>query len=154
MDAYTPFPIHDLSDALDFHDNRVPWIVFVGGLLGCIGGISLQIYVSAIDYPINAGGKPLISLPAFLPVTFECTVLLAGLSAFLSVLVLNKLPMPYHPVFNVAGFERASMDRFFLCIESRDKQFESENTKSFLENLEPIRVSEVVADAGYVEEYD
>lgn len=152
IDAFSPFPIHGLSEALDFHDNRVPWIVFIAGVLGAGAGLALQSYVSAIDYPLNVGGKPLLSWPAFLPVTFECTILFASLSAFLSVLVLNRLPLPYHPVFNTPNFARASQDRFFLAIEARDGQYDSAETKRFMETLEAVAVSEVGSDPGSQEE--
>ncbi len=143
MEGYSPFPIHALSDALGFRDNRMPWIIFLGGVIGGISGYSLQYYVSVIDYPMNVGGKPLNSVPSFIPVTFECTILFAALAAFLSVLALNQLPQPYHPIFNAPGFERASQDRFFLCIEANDPLFDNEGTREFLEGLEPLAVSMV-----------
>lgn len=145
MDAYSPFPIHGLSEAIGFHDKRVPWIVFAAGVIGAFAGYSLQYYVSVFDNPFDVGGKPLVSLPSFIPITFEATVLFAALSAFLSVLVLNGLPKPYHSIFNTPGFERASQDRFFLAIEVKDKLFDPTATKGFLEGLAPLAVSEVAA---------
>jgi Alternative complex III, ActD subunit len=133
MDAYSPFPVEGLAEAIGFHRTRVPLIVLIGGILGCLGGFFLQYWVSVLDYPINVGGRPLNSWPSFIPVTFELTILLAALSAFLGVLALNRLPMPYHPVFNVERFELASRNRFFLCIEAIDSKFDSETTRSFLE---------------------
>jgi Protein of unknown function (DUF3341) len=135
MDAYSPFPVEGLSEAIGFHRTRVPLIVLIGGLIGCVGGFFLQYWVAAIDYPINVGGRPLNSWPSFIPVTFELTVLIAALSAFLGVLALNRLPMPYHPVFNVERFELASRSRFFLCIESSDPKFDRDQTRRFLETL-------------------
>ena len=123
MDAYSPFPVDGLAEAIGFHRTRVPLIVLIGGLLGCIGGFYLQYWVAVIDYPINIGGRPLNSWPSFIPVTFELTILLAALAAFFGVLALNRLPMPYHPVFNVERFELASRNRFFLCIEAADTNF-------------------------------
>jgi len=108
MDAYSPFPVDGLAEAIGFARTRVPLIVLIGGIVGCVGGFWLQYWVSVIDYPINIGGRPLNSWPSFIPVTFELTILLAALAAFFSVLALNRLPMPYHPVFNVERFERAS----------------------------------------------
>jgi hypothetical protein len=143
IDAYTPYPAEEVSEALAFHRNRLPLIVLIGGILGGLGGYLLQYWTSAIDYPINVGGRPLNSWPAFIPITFETTVLVAALFAVLGMLALNGLPMPYHPVFNVPEFARATRDRFFLCIEATDPQFDRESTRRFLERLVPRTVSEV-----------
>src|SRR3989475_10694541 len=143
MDAYSPFPIEELHDALGGHHTRLPLIVLVGGLFGCVGSYSLEYWVSALAYPINVGGRPLHSWPAFIPVTFECTILVAALSAVFGMLALNGLPMPYHPVFNVPRFALASRNRFFLCIEARDKKFELHDTRTFLETLNPREVTAV-----------
>ncbi|SRR6266508_1467634 len=143
MDAYSPFPIEELHEALGGHHTRLPLIVLVGGLTGCIGGYALQYWASAITYPLNVGGKPLHSWPAFIPVTFECTILVAALSAVLGMLALNGLPQPYHPVFNVTRFALASRNRFFLCIEAKDPKFDREGTKQFLDTLHPREVTTV-----------
>ena len=143
MEGYSPIPVHGLSEALGFRDNRVPWIVFLSGLTGGCLGYLMMFWISVIDLPLNVGGKPLDSLPSFVPITFECTILFAVLSAFGSVLVLNMLPQPYHPIFNAKGFERASEDRFFLCIEATDPLFDDEGTKEFLQSLSPLSVGEV-----------
>jgi hypothetical protein len=144
MDAYSPFPIEELHDALGAHHSQLPLIVLIGGLLGCVGGFLLQYWASAIAYPVNIGGRPLNSWPAFIPVTFECTILGASLAAVLGMLALNGLPMPYHPVFNVSRFALASRNRFFLCIEARDRKFDLEKTKAFLESLKAREVTTVV----------
>jgi Alternative complex III, ActD subunit len=141
MDAYAPYPIEELHDALGEHHSRLPLVVLIGGLLGCIGGYGLQYWVSVIAYPINVGGKPFHSWPAFVPVTFECTILAAALSAVLGMLALNGLPMPYHPVFNVPRFALASRNRFFLVIEARDAKFDLDATRRFLDTLKPREVS-------------
>jgi hypothetical protein len=143
MDAYSPFPIEELHDAMGEHHSRLPLVVLIGGLIGCLGGFALQYWVSAMAYPINVGGKPLNSWPAFIPVTFECTILAAALSAVLGMLALNGLPMPYHPVFNVPRFALASRNRFFLVIEAKDVKFELNETRRFLETLGPREVTTV-----------
>ena len=143
MDAYTPFPIEEVAEALHQHDRRLPLIVLIGGIIGGLAGYGLEYWTSVIDYPINVGGRPLHSWPAFLPVTFETTVLFAAFSAVLGMLALNGLPMPYHPLFNAPRFALASRDRFFLCIEGVDPLFDREGTRRFLEQLRALSVSEV-----------
>jgi hypothetical protein len=137
MDAYSPFPIEELHHAMGSPHSKLPLIVLIGGIVGCLGGFFLQYWASAIAYPVNIGGRPLNSWPAFIPVTFECTILVAALSAVLGMLGLNGLPMPYHPVFNVERFALASRSRFFLVIESRDKNFEPDATREFMVTLNP-----------------
>jgi hypothetical protein len=143
IEAYSPFPIEELAEVLDFRRTWVPAIVLAGGVLGGISGYLLQYYVAVISYPINVGGRPLNSWPAFVPVTFEMTILGAALFAVVGMLALNGLPMPYHPVFNVPEFGRATRDRFFLCIEASDPGFHPEGTRRFLESLKPREVSDV-----------
>ena len=143
MDAYSPFPIEELHEALGSHQTRLPLLVLLGGLCGCIGGYTLEYWSSVVAYPLNIGGKPLHSWPAFIPVTFETTILVAALTCVLGMLALNGLPQPYHPVFNVPRFALASRNRFFLCIESRDPKFDVEATRRFLETLEPREVTTV-----------
>lgn len=143
MDAYSPFPVEGLAEALGMHYTRLSMIVLMGGLIGGLGGFFMQYYASVIDYPLNVGGKPLFSWPAFIPVTFELTILGAAVAAILGLFALSGLPMPYHPVFNVDRFEQASRNRFFLCIESVDPKFELEVTRAFLQALNPTDVSEV-----------
>src|SRR5499425_1750619 len=135
MDAYSPFPIEELHEALGSHHTRLPLVVLIGGLVSCLGGYGLQYWAAAIAYPLNVGGKPLHSWPAFVPVTFECTILGAALAAVLGMLALNGLPMPFHPVFNVPRFALATRNRFFPCIEARDPRFDQEQTRQFLESL-------------------
>jgi Protein of unknown function (DUF3341) len=143
MDAYSPLPIEGLAEALGFYKTRVPLIVLIGGIVGCVGGFYLQYWIAVIDYPINVGGRPLNSWPSFIPVTFELTVLLAALFALFGLLALNRLPMPYHPVFNVERFELASRNRFFLCIEATDPKFDDEATRRFLESVKSQGVYQV-----------
>lgn len=143
MDTYTPFPVEGLAEELKFHRTRVPLIVLLGGLAGCLGGYLLQYWIAAIYWPVNVGGRPLNSWPMFIPVTFELTVLVAALSAVIGMLALNGLPRPYHPVFNVPRFALASQDRFFLCVEAGDPRFDRAATRSFLESLGPREVSDV-----------
>ena len=143
MDAYSPFPIEELHEALGARHTRLPLLVLLGGLCGCIGGYTLEYWSSVVAYPLNIGGKPLHSWPAFIPVTFETTILVAALTCVLGMLALNGLPQPYHPVFNVPRFALASRNRFFLCIESTDPKFDVEATRRFLETLEPREVTTV-----------
>ena len=143
MDAYSPFPIEELTEALHLHTTRVPLITLIGGIVGACAGYGLEYWVSAIAYPINVGGRPLHSWPSFIPVAFETTVLFAALSAVIGMLALNGLPHPYHPVFNVPRFAMATRDRFFLCIEAADPRFDQAATRKFLESLSPREVSDV-----------
>jgi hypothetical protein len=143
FDAYTPYPIHELDEAMDLHDNRVALYTLIAGLCGCVGGFSLASWVEAVALPLNIGGRPLISVPMFIPITFECTILLAGLTAAISMIMLNGLPSPYHPVFNVERFAAASRSKFFLCIESADKLFDPRETAGFLESLGAEEIAEV-----------
>jgi hypothetical protein len=144
MDAYSPMPVEGLAEAIGFKRNYVSLVVLIGGLCGCVGGFGLLWWIAVIAYPHNVGGRPFDSWPMFIPITFECTVLLAALSSVVGMLAMNKLPMPYHPVFNVTEFaQRASIDRFFLCIEANDPKFDREKTKAFLLQLNPEEVSEV-----------
>lgn len=143
FDAYTPYPIHELDEAMDLHDNRVSKCTLIAGILGGTGGFSLAYWVSAIVWPLNIGGRPVNSIPMFIPITFECTILAAGLTAAISMLVMNGLPSPYHPVFNVERFANASRSKFFLCIESEDPKFDRARTLSFLESLGPEDIAEV-----------
>lgn len=148
IEAYTPFPLHGLSDAVGFKDEKVPWIVFLGGIVGASCGYLLQFYTSVIDYPLNVGGKGLNSIPMFFPVTYECTILFASFGAFLGMLALNKLPQPYHGAFNTPNFERASQDKFFLAVEANDKQFDEVETKRFMETMDANNVSLVKESVG------
>jgi len=146
MDAYTPFPVEGLAQAMGLKRNHVPLITMLGGLAGGIGGFAFQYWAAAVTYPMNIGGRPLNSWPAFIPVTFELTVLGASLCAVFGMLALNRLPQPYHPVFNVRRFERASSDRFYLCIEARDPKFHMAETSRFLHGLHAHHVDEVTDD--------
>jgi hypothetical protein len=143
IDAYSPFPIEELAEAIGFHREGVALITLIGGLLGMFGGYLLQYWIHAISYPTNVGGRPFNSWPAFIVVTFEMTILFAGLSAVFGMLALNGLPMPYHPVFNVPRFAFATKDRFFLIIFASDAQYDPAETRRFLESLAPRSISEV-----------
>jgi hypothetical protein len=143
VEAYTPFPVEGLSEAVGFKWTAVPLLTLMGGLGGGLTGFGLQYWVAAITYPLNIGGRPLNSWPAFIPVTFELTVLGASIFAVFGMLALNKLPQPYHPVFNVERFAQASTDKFFLCIEARDPKFDLAETSRFLQSLHAEHVNEV-----------
>lgn len=143
MDAYSPYPIEELSEAIGSHHSRLPMIVLIGGILGCLGGYLLQYWTSVIEYPLNVGGRPYHSWPAFIPVTFETTILAAALSAVFGMLALNGLPTPYHPVFNAPRFELASRNHYFLCIEAVDPKFDLAATRDFLTSLGAQEVTDV-----------
>jgi hypothetical protein len=143
MDAYSPYPVEELWEAVGFHHTRLPYIVFGGAMLGLGAGFSLQTFVSVFEYPLIIGGRPMFSWVSFIPVSFETTILFAAITTVLGMLLLNGLPMPYHPVFNVPGFSRATTDRFFLCIEAVDPQFDRQKTAEFLKSLNPREVTEV-----------
>jgi hypothetical protein len=143
VDAYTPYPMEEVIEALDLHHSHVPRIVLAGGLAGLLAGWGLQYWSSVIEYPMNIGGRPFNAWPAFIVPSFETTVLFAAFGAVLGMLALNGLPQPYHPVFNVPGFALASRDRFFLCIEAEDPKFDRERTRDFLRGLGAAEVSEV-----------
>jgi len=143
IDAYTPYPVHGLAQALDFRKTWIPQIVLIGGITGLVSALALQYWVSVIVYPMNVGGKPLASWPAFAVPAFELTILFAALGAVFGMLALNGLPRPYHPLFNVQRFALASQDRFFLAIEATDPKFDAEDTRSFLYSLGAFEVSDV-----------
>jgi hypothetical protein len=143
INGYSPFPIEELSDAIGFKRTTLPLIVLGGGIIGAVGGFFMQYWMEVIDYPINVGGKPFNSWPAFIPITFECTVLCAAFAAVFGMLALNKLPQPYHPVFNAPNFALATRDSFFLVIEARDPKFDHDEAFQFLKTLEAREVNDV-----------
>jgi hypothetical protein len=143
MDAYSPFPVEGLAEALGSHHTWVPVITLVGGIVGLATGYLLQYWAAAIAYPINVGGRPLNSWPLFVPITYELTILFAAWSSLLGMLFLNRLPQPYHPTFNVPEFLRASQDRFFVVVEAADPQFDYAGTRDFLQGLAPGRVYDI-----------
>jgi len=143
MDAFTPFPVEGLAENLGRKKSLVPLIVLLAGIGGGAGGYFMEWYAMSLDYPINIGGRPLSSWPPFVPITFELTILAAALAAVIAMFALNRLPQPHHPVFNVPRFERASTDKFFLCIEADDPKFDLAATRQFLETLKPDHVEEV-----------
>ena len=142
IDTYTPFPVHGIDEAIGAK-TILPWLIFGGGVFGAANAFGMEVFASAIHYPLNIAGKPLISWPSFLPITFELTVLFAAATAVFGMLALNGLPRPYNPLFNVPGFSQATQDRFFLCIQADDPKFDLDQTMRFLEGLEPRTISEV-----------
>jgi len=143
IDAFTPMPIEGLAEACGFHQTKIASITLAGGVVGCLGGFGLQYYASVISYPLNIGGRPYNSWPAFIPITFEMTVLGAAMACVVGLLVLNGLPSPYHPVFNVPRFALASRNRFFLCVKARDRRFDLAKTREFLEGLSAVGVYDI-----------
>ena len=143
VDAYSPYPIEELAEALELHHSPLPKLVLAGGITGALVGYALQYWASVIEYPMNIGGRPFNSWPSFIPPTFETTILFAAGTAVLGMLALNGLPEPYHPVFNVPSFALATRDKFFICIESTDPQFHRAETRAFLLGLGTTEVHEV-----------
>ncbi len=143
INGYSPYPIEELSEAIGFTSNSLPLIVLIGGILGGLGGFFMQYWMEVIDYPLNVGGKPYNSWPAFIPITFETTVLCAAFAAVLGMLALNKLPQPYHPVFNAPNFALATRDRFFLVIEANDPLFKHDEATQFMNTLGAREVIDV-----------
>jgi hypothetical protein len=141
MDAYTPLPVEGLAEAIGFHRNRVPMVVLICGVLGAFAGFGLQVFSGVINYPVNIGGRPFFSWPAFMPITFETTVLLSAFGATFGMILLNGLPRLYHPVFNAPNFAEASQRYFFLCIQADDPLFDPEETSKFLEGLNPHAIT-------------
>ena len=148
VEAYTPFSVEGLPEALALPRNRVSLLTLIGGVLGGAGAFFLQWYSAVLDYPINSGGRPLNSWPAFIPATFELAVLGAALATFGGMLVLNGLPRLRHPLFEVDEFHLASRNRFFLCIRSGDRRFSAAETRTWLETLRPVRIVAVPAPDG------
>jgi hypothetical protein len=147
FESYSPFPIEGLSEAMGLKRNAVPLITLIGGLCGGLGAFALEYWVAVIAYPQNIGGRPLNSWPAFIPVTFELTVLGAALAAVFGMLALNGLPRPHHPLFNVKRFSRhVTSDRFYLCIEARDARFHLSDSARFLSEFKPAHIFEVEDD--------
>ncbi len=143
LEAYSPFPVEGLADAIGFHTHRVPLLTLLGGIIGGVGGYFLQWYSAVVSYPINVGGRPLHSWPSFIPATFELTILGAALAAVFGMLLLNGLPRLYHPIFNAKDFDLATRNRFFLCILNADPLFSEERTRKFIDDLQPLNVGEV-----------
>jgi hypothetical protein len=143
LDAYSPYPMEELAEALHLPRSPMPRIVLCGAVLGALGGYALQYWSQVLEYPLNVGGRPFHAWPSFIIPTFETTILLAALFGVFGMILTNGLPRPHHPVFGAAGFERASQDRFFLCITAGDPRFDREQTRLFLQGLGPEAVSEV-----------
>lgn len=134
-DAFSPFPLHEIDEALGIKRSVLPYLIFAGGITGLMAGIGLEYFVHVYDWPIIVGGRPHFSLPAFIPPAYELTILFAAFTAVFGMLFLNGLPSPYHPVFNVPRFALATREKFFLIIESGDPLYDYEKTRSFMESL-------------------
>jgi hypothetical protein len=143
LDAYSPFPVEGLAEAIGFEKTRVPLVVLIGGVVGGGTAYAMQYYSAVLDYPLNVGGRPLHSWPSFVPITFELTILFAAIAALFGMLLMNGLPKPYHPVFNAPEFKLASQTRFFLCIKARDAHFRENEARRFLESLRPLSVRQL-----------
>lgn len=146
MDAYSPVPVHGLDEALGRKRSKLAWMVFCGGLTGCLAGFGMQVWMAHIDYPWNVGGRPTFSWPAFIPVTFECTILFSAITAVFGMFGLNGLPRPHHPIFNTPNFDRSTLDHYFLCIEAKDARFDEGAVTEFLKGLGPEAVHSIHDD--------
>lgn len=142
-DAFSPFPLHEIDEALGIKRSILPFLVFGGGIIGLLSGIGLEVFVHVIDYPIIVGGRPHLSIPSFIPPAYELTILLAAFTAVFGMILLNGLPQPYHPVFNVPRFALASREKFFLLIETKDAKFDYDETRRFMQDLNPQEVFDV-----------
>ncbi|MCC6329593.1 MAG: DUF3341 domain-containing protein [Acidobacteria bacterium] len=142
-DAFSPFPLHEIDEALGIRRSILPFLVFCGGVIGMLSGFALQIFIHYIDYPLNIGGRPYLSWPSFIPPAYELTILFGGFTAVFGMLFLNGLPRPYHPVFNVPRFALASREKFFLLIEAADDKYNYDETTSFMRSLGPQEVFDV-----------
>ena len=142
-DAYSPFPLHEIDEALGIKRSILPFLVLGGGFAGLLTGLGLQYFVHVYDYPIIVGGRPFFSLPSFIPPSYELTILLAAFTAVFGMLLLNGLPQPYHPVFNVPRFALASREKFFLLIETKDPKFNYDETRNFMQTLNAQEVFDV-----------
>ena len=143
MDAYSPFPIEELAEAVGHKKDWLPAVVLAGGLTGAATGFGFQYLTQVVDYPLVIFGRPPLPWPAYVPITFECTILFAAFAAVFGMVLMNGLPQPYHPMFNAQNFERATQDKFFLCIEARDPKFDINRTRQFLQGLNPRAINEV-----------
>lgn len=146
MDAYSSVPVHGLEEALGRPRSKLPFLVLGGGLFGCSLGFGMQAFFSHVYYPWNIGGRPTISWPAFIPITFECTILFAALTAVFGMFALNGLPRPHHPIFNTPNFDRSALDHYFLCIEAKDDKFDEQDVTAFLQEQNPEAVNSVYDD--------
>jgi hypothetical protein len=142
-DAFSPFPLHEIDEALGIKRSILPYLIFAGGLTGLLSGLGLVYFVHVVDYPIIVGGRPYFSLPSFIPPMYELTILFSAFVAVFGMLFLNGLPAPYHPLFNIPRFALATREKFFLVIESGDPEYDYEKTKSFMEGLKPQEVFDV-----------
>lgn len=142
-DVHSPFPIHGIDEAMGIKPTILPWLVLGGGLAGLLGGLVMQWWMNAVDYAFFISGKPLFSLPAFIPVVFECTIAGAAFTAVFGMLFLNRLPMLYNPLFKSERFRRATNDRFFIVIDSDDARFDEAGTREFLQSLNPTALERV-----------
>jgi len=140
IEAYTPFAVDGLAEAMGFRQTRLPLFALVGGIVGGVGAWFMQWYTALIDYPVNAGGRPLNAWPAFVPGVFELTILGAALAAFFGFLLLNGLPAFYHPVFNAPDFDLATRNRFFLCLRGQEERIDPDAAQHWLREKQPIRV--------------
>jgi Protein of unknown function (DUF3341) len=143
INGYSPYPIEELWEAIGFHRTGLPLIVLIGGIVGALGGFLMQYYLAVFDYPLNVGGKPFNSWPAFIPITFELTILCAAFAAVFGMLALNKLPQPYHPVFNAPNFDLATRDHFFLVVEANDPKYNHDEVVEFLKRQGAKDVTDV-----------
>jgi hypothetical protein len=143
FDSYSPFPIHGMDDAMGLKESKLGYIVLLHAVMGFFGALALQMWSSSIAYPINISGKPFLNIPAFVPVTFELTVLLSAFGAVFGMFFMNNMPRHNNPLFNSQRFQKVTDDGFFICIEASDDFYDEEKTRKLLQDAGATHIEHI-----------